>query len=169
MFVDTNVLVRAHMDGAPYHDMWRNRRTGTLELKIGEEVLASAARLCVSILAVVTRPQSWSPPLSMTDALDNMRWMMNTFQILEVMDPHVTNMLMVLCRQIPIGGRQIHDANIVATMLAHGERRLLTFNPSQTSAGTVTASSWWTSSPLISQACAGTTVESLSALSAPHG
>ena len=28
----------------------------------------------------------------------------------------------------PVGGRQIHDANIVATMLAHGERRLLSFN-----------------------------------------
>ena len=27
-----------------------------------------------------------------------------------------------------MGGRQIHDANIVAAMLAHGERRLLTFN-----------------------------------------
>ena len=26
------------------------------------------------------------------------------------------------------GGRQVHDANIVATMLAHGEGRLLTFN-----------------------------------------
>ena len=25
-------------------------------------------------------------------------------------------------------GRQVHDANIVATMLAHGENRLLTFN-----------------------------------------
>ena len=29
---------------------------------------------------------------------------------------------------VQVGGRQIHDANIVATMLAHGERRLLTFN-----------------------------------------
>lgn len=27
-----------------------------------------------------------------------------------------------------MGGKQVHDANIVATMLAHGERRLLTFN-----------------------------------------
>ena len=27
-----------------------------------------------------------------------------------------------------VAGRQIHDANIVATMVAHGERRLLTFN-----------------------------------------
>ena len=36
--------------------------------------------------------------------------------------------LAALCREIPVGGKQVHDANIVATMLAHGERRLLTFN-----------------------------------------
>ena len=30
-----------------------------------------------------------------------------------------------VCRS---GGKQIHDANIVATMLAYGERRLLTLN-----------------------------------------
>ena len=29
---------------------------------------------------------------------------------------------------VPVGGKQVHDANIVATMLAHGERRLLTLN-----------------------------------------
>ncbi len=29
-----------------------------------------------------------------------------------------------------MGGRQVHDANIVATMLAHGETRLLTANRS---------------------------------------
>jgi predicted nucleic acid-binding protein len=28
----------------------------------------------------------------------------------------------------PGGGRQVHDANVVATMLEHGLRRLLTFN-----------------------------------------
>lgn len=33
-----------------------------------------------------------------------------------------------LCRRFAFGGRQVHDANIIATMLAHGERRLLTFN-----------------------------------------
>jgi hypothetical protein len=29
---------------------------------------------------------------------------------------------------VPLGRRQVHDANIVASMLAHGETRLLTFN-----------------------------------------
>jgi predicted nucleic acid-binding protein len=33
-----------------------------------------------------------------------------------------------LSRGFSFGGRQVHDANIVATMLAHGETRLLTFN-----------------------------------------
>ena len=36
--------------------------------------------------------------------------------------------LIELSRRCSFGGRQVHDANIVATMLAHGERRLLTFN-----------------------------------------
>ena len=35
---------------------------------------------------------------------------------------------MALCRGVPAAGRQIHDANIVATMLAHRTRRLVTFN-----------------------------------------
>jgi predicted nucleic acid-binding protein len=35
---------------------------------------------------------------------------------------------MELSLRYSFGGRQVHDANIVATMLAHGERRLLTFN-----------------------------------------
>ena len=37
-----------------------------------------------------------------------------------------TNIL--VSARVPVGGRQIHDANIVATMLAYGERRLPTFN-----------------------------------------
>ena len=50
-----------------------------------------------------------------------------TYAILED-GPAVTTWLLALLREFPMGGRQIHDANIVATMLAHGERRLLTFN-----------------------------------------
>jgi predicted nucleic acid-binding protein len=42
--------------------------------------------------------------------------------------PEVGRRLMELCQLVPIAGRQVHDANIVATMLAHGEDRLLTMN-----------------------------------------
>ena len=53
--------------------------------------------------------------------------MVRAFDVLED-GPAVTEILISLCREIPVGGKQIHDANIVATMLAHGERRLFTFN-----------------------------------------
>ena len=39
-------------------------------------------------------------------------------------------MLVGLCRDVVVAGKQVHDANIVATMMAHGERQLLTFNGS---------------------------------------
>ncbi len=63
----------------------------------------------------------------MEAALDDVDWLRETFIVLED-GPQVTEALIALCREVPVGGRQIHDANIVATMLAHGERRLLTFN-----------------------------------------
>ena len=40
----------------------------------------------------------------------------------------VTDWLVSLCRDLSVKGRQIHDANIVATMLGYGEHRMLTFN-----------------------------------------
>ena len=36
--------------------------------------------------------------------------------------------LLTLIQSIPVGGKQVHDANIVATMQAHGITRLLIHN-----------------------------------------
>ena len=51
---------------------------------------------------------------------------------LEVLEdgPEVGARLAELCRSGALAGRQVHDASIVATMLAHGETRLLTANRS---------------------------------------
>lgn len=43
-------------------------------------------------------------------------------------DPLPTERLLGLMEQISVGGKQVHDANIVATMLAHGVPNLLTHN-----------------------------------------
>jgi predicted nucleic acid-binding protein len=40
----------------------------------------------------------------------------------------VTARLLDLLERTPVGGRQVHDANIVATMLSHGVTRLVTEN-----------------------------------------
>lgn len=42
--------------------------------------------------------------------------------------PQVTERLLDLLNTIPLGGGQIHDANLVATMLVYGIPQLLTYN-----------------------------------------
>ena len=49
------------------------------------------------------------------------------FEVLEDSQA-VADMLANLCRNVRLAGKQVHDANIVATMLTYGERRLATFN-----------------------------------------
>ena len=124
MFVDTNVLVNARILEAPDHEAARASLESAFKksepLRISRQVLRE-------YLAVVTRPQTWSVALAREDALDDVERLAATFEVLED-GPVVTDWLVSLCRQLPVGGKQIHDANIVATMLAYGERRLLTFN-----------------------------------------
>lgn len=51
----------------------------------------------------------------------------NTFLIAED-GPQVMQNLLSLLAQVPVGGKQIHDTNIVATMQTYGIQRLLTHN-----------------------------------------
>ena len=42
--------------------------------------------------------------------------------------PEVSRVLTASCHAVPVAGNQVHDVDVAATMLAHGKRRLLTFN-----------------------------------------
>jgi predicted nucleic acid-binding protein len=124
LFVDTNVLVQARFAPAPFHA--RARRALETGLR-GGEPLRESRQFLREYLAVVTRPQTWAVPLPVAEALADLERLERDYAILED-GPAVTREPTALCRAVPLGGRQVHDANIVATMLAHGERRLLTFN-----------------------------------------
>ncbi len=78
-------------------------------------------------LATVTRPQRDTPPLPMADALADVGRLGRVLNIAED-GPEVFSELCVLLGRIPVAGKQVHDANIAATMLAYGITRLLTFN-----------------------------------------
>ena len=124
MFVDTNVLVKGRILEAPGHAAAREE----LEAAFGDsEPLRISRQVLREYLAVVTRRQPWAVGITLEVALADVARFEDAFEVLED-GPAVTDRLLALCRQVPVGGRQIHDANIVATMLAHGERRLLTFN-----------------------------------------
>ena len=124
MFVDTNVFVAVRFAAAPGHAAARASldRAGN-----GAEALRISRQVLREYLATVTRPQSWSNPLSMVAALHDIASLDAAFEVLED-GADVTAMLAALCHEVLVAGRQVHDANIAATMLAHGERRLLTFN-----------------------------------------
>jgi predicted nucleic acid-binding protein len=72
----------------------------------------------------MTRQQIWGKALTFADAAADAATFVQRFTVLE----DGPDQLMELSRRYSFGGRQLHDANVVATMLAYGERRLLTFN-----------------------------------------
>ena len=124
MFLDTNLFIPARFDAAPAHAV---ARAALNRAERSGEVLRINRQVIREYLAAATRPQAWSAPLPMSRALSDLSWMEEAFEVLED-GPQVMDLLARLCRDIPMGGKQVHDANIVATMLAYGERRLLTFN-----------------------------------------
>ena len=63
----------------------------------------------------------------MATAVADVRRFRTTFEVAEEREG-VLDRLLTLLAASRGAGRQVHDANIVATMLAYGERRLLTFN-----------------------------------------
>ena len=83
------------------------------------EPLRISRQVLRKYLAVVTRPQTWASPLPMPDALLDVRRFASDFEVLED-GQAVTDMLATLCRDVSVAGKQVHDANIVATMLTHG-------------------------------------------------
>ena len=124
MFVDTNVLISARIPEAPHHISSREALNQAIEKGVLVRISRQVMR---EYLAVMTRPQTWHNPLSREEILQEASNLLNYFEVLED-GTLVSETLIALCREVPVGGRQIHDANIVATMLAHGERSLLTLN-----------------------------------------
>lgn len=124
MFLDTNLFIPARFDAAPAHAL---ARAALNRAERSGEVLRISRQVMREYLAAATRPQAWSAPLPMSRALADLSWMGEAFEVLED-GPHVMDVLARLCGGIPVGGKEVHDANIAATMMAYGERRLLTFN-----------------------------------------
>ncbi len=89
--------------------------------------VAISRQILREYLSAVTRPQTWAHAVSMPHAVSAATQLTKGFEVLED-GPQVWAELARLADRFLFGGKQVHDANIVATMLVHGERRLLTFN-----------------------------------------
>lgn len=124
VFLDTNILVFANVAEAPFHEIAHaaneTRYNAGTELWISRQIIRE-------YLATLTRPQTFSKPQPTSTAIERARFFQNRFRVAED-GPQVTEKLLELMEQVPIGGKQVHDANIVATMLIHGVHHLLTHN-----------------------------------------
>jgi predicted nucleic acid-binding protein len=124
VFLDTNVLIYARATRSPFHQAAREALQGLydaeVELWISRQVLRE-------YLAALTRPQQFTNPLPMANLSEDIRLFQTPFRIAEDI-PKVTERLFTLLEEIPPGGRQVYDANIVATMLVYGIEELLTNN-----------------------------------------
>jgi predicted nucleic acid-binding protein len=124
VFVDTNVLIYATRLLAAQHAA---AQAALARLEGEGSVLWVSPQVLREYLAVVTRPQATSPALAMTSAIADVQRFRTAFEVTEE-QPGVLDRLLDLLAVQRGGGRQVHDANIVATMLEYGIHRLLTFN-----------------------------------------
>lgn len=124
VFLDTNILIYANITGSPFHQIALNaieaRHTAGNELWISRQVLRE-------YLATLSRPQAFANPQPISTVIERVRFFQSRFQVAED-DSRVTERLLALMEQFSIGGKQVHDANIVATMQVYGIRQLLTHN-----------------------------------------
>ncbi len=120
---DTNVLVHSTAPNSPDHA----RARAALARLASQGPVAVTRQILREYIAATTRPQSWSRAFTLAEATADTDAFARGFTVLED-GPDVWDALMRLSQRVAFGGKQVHDANIVATMLAHGETRLLTFN-----------------------------------------
>jgi predicted nucleic acid-binding protein len=123
-FVDTNVLLRATNAQFPLHreakSLVDSCWTEGQELWISRQIIRE-------FLVQVTRPQGTIPAMTVDQVNAQMSMILASFNIADE-TAAVTAQLLLLIREFPTGGKQVHDANIVATMLVNGIDRLLTQN-----------------------------------------
>jgi predicted nucleic acid-binding protein len=125
VMLDTNVLLAATDEGRAEH---RDA------LKVVNDWAAGAVELCTSgqvlreYLAVATRSQKHNGlGLSLPDALGNVRAIRARTTLLAE-DSKVADRLVGLLADVDCRGKQVHDANLVATMLVHGIGTVVTMN-----------------------------------------
>ena len=126
IFVDTNILLRLTISQFPLHLEVKSFVTKLIENNSEMWINRQIVR---EYLNQVTRPQSFMNPLTIIQAEAQYRQIQSLFRIADETDI-ITERLIALLKEHPTGGKQIHDTNIVATMLTVGVKQLVTLNTS---------------------------------------
>ncbi|MBF0134640.1 MAG: type II toxin-antitoxin system VapC family toxin [Magnetococcus sp. DMHC-1] len=124
LFLDTNILVHASVASSPRHAecvaFLQLQEDAGMRMGINRQVLRE-------FMAVLSRSQSFTPRIPMDEIISLVTTFRQTWNVFDETE-ETGNRLLRLVAEIPVGGKQIHDANIVATMLAYGIPTLATYN-----------------------------------------
>jgi predicted nucleic acid-binding protein len=124
IFIDTNILTRATIISAPLH---AQAQAALLQFRHEGRDLWISHQVIREYLANASRPQTYSQPIPPVQLLEQVKRFRSTFLVAEDTSV-VMDQLTVLVDKIALGGKQVHDANIVATMQAYGITTLFTHN-----------------------------------------
>ena len=124
IFLDINILVYANVSESPLHEVAlqaiQSRYDAAIELWMSRQVLRE-------FLRTLTSPQAFINPRPIATIIERVRFFQTQFRVADDTS-QVTERLLSLMEEITIGGKQVHDANIIATMLVYGIPQLLTHN-----------------------------------------
>ena len=120
--LDTNILVYAHREDSPFHDVAAHR---IAELAEGAAAWAIPWPCIHEFLAIVTHPRIYDPPTPLTAALEQVdAWIESpSLVLLTESDQHWPE-LRSLIEKAKVAGGRIHDARVAALCLQHGVREL---------------------------------------------
>ena len=123
--LDTNVLLAA-TDTA--RQEFGRARAALDEWPAHGTTLYTSGQILREYLCVATRPEERNGlGLSRADAIANVRALRGRLRLLAE-NEKATDRLLELLDSVECTGKQVHDANIVAVMLAHGVDTLATIN-----------------------------------------
>lgn len=125
VILDTNVLLAATDEAREEH------QAAFRSLNVWPAsgmVLYTSGQILREYLAVATRPVAHNGlGLTRSDAVTNVEALRSRLELL-VEDAKVNARLLTLLNSVECGGKQVHDANVVATMLVHGVDTIVTIN-----------------------------------------
>jgi len=125
VMLDTNVLLAATDEGRAEH---RDALTILNEWAASGTTLCASGQILREYLAVATRPADKNGlGLKPVDAVSNVRAIRERTAFLAE-DARVVDRLQGLLADVDYGGKQVHDANVIATMLVHGVGTVVTMN-----------------------------------------
>jgi toxin-antitoxin system PIN domain toxin len=122
--LDTNILVYAHREDAPWHEAASAHVT---ELAEGRAPWAIPWPCLHEFLAIVTHPRIYQPPTPLPVALDQVAAWLESPSVVPLAES--AGYWSVLAATVTAGqvtGPQVHDARVAALCVHHGVRELWT-------------------------------------------